>query len=242
MSALAEPVVVESTKEEISSDPLPDFKSDVYKDAYSRINAVVIEGEEEAYENFLDIAKLIPEHSEELIRLGKMEKKHMHGFCACGRNLSVKPDMPFAKDFFSRLHSNFQDAFAEGKTTTCLLIQCILIESFAISAYNVYIRVADPFARRITEGVVQDEYLHLNYGQEWLKANLDKCKKELMEANKVNLPLIKSMLDQVAKDAEVLHMDKEELMEEFMIAYQDSLLEIGLDNREIARMALAAVI
>ena len=56
------------------------------------------------------------------------------------------------------------------------------------------------------------------------------------------MPLIKSMLDEVSNDAEVLHMDKEELMEEFMIAYQDSLLEIGLDNREIARMALAAVI
>ena len=32
-------------------------------------------------------------------------------------------------------------------------------------------------------------------------------------------------------------MDREELMEEFMIAYQDTLMEIGLDNREIARMA-----
>ena len=78
--------------------------------------------------------------------------------------------------------------------------------------------------------------------EEWLKANLDSVKKDLMKANKENLPLIKSMLDEVANDAEVLHMDKEELMEEFMIAYQDSLLEIGLDNREIARMALAAVI
>ena len=147
----------------------------------------------------------------------------MNGFCACGRNLAVKPDMPFAKTFFSKLHNNF-------------------IEAFAISAYHVYIRVADPFAKRITEGVVQDEYLHLNYGQEWLKANLDSIKKDLMKANKENLPLIKSMLDEVSNDAEVLHMDKEELMEEFMIAYQDSLLEIGLDNREIARMALAAVI
>ena len=34
----------------------------------------------------------------------------------------------------------------------------------------------------------------------------------------------------------------EELMEEFMIAYQDTLLEIGLDNREIARMAMAAIV
>ncbi len=240
MQAFASPKV--ELEEVKSPDGLPDFTSESYKDAYSRINAVVIEGEQEAYANFLDLAKLIPEHSEELIRLGKMEKKHMNGFCACGRNLAVKPDMPFAKTFFSKLHNNFLEAFKLGNTTTCLLIQCILIESFAISAYHVYIRVADPFAKRITEGVVQDEYLHLNYGQEWLKANLDACKKELMKANKENLPIIKSMLDEVSNDAEVLHMDKEELMEEFMIAYQDSLLEIGLDNREIARMALAAVI
>ena len=63
-----------------------------------------------------------------------------------------------------------------------------------------------------------------------------------MEANKVNLPLIKTMLDEVADDASVLAMDKEELMEEFMIAYQDTLMEIGLDNREIARMAMAAIV
>ena len=35
-----------------------------------------------------------------------------------------------------------------------------------------------------------------------------------MEANKVNLPLIKKMLDQVSEDASVLAMDREELMED----------------------------
>ena len=52
------------------------------------------------------------------------------------------------------------------------LIQAILIEVFAISAYNVYIRVADPFAKKITEGAVKDEYLHLNYGQSGLKKSI----------------------------------------------------------------------
>ena len=55
-------------KEEFSN-ALPDFTSESYKDAYSRINAVVIEGEQEAYSNFLDLAKLIPEHADELVRL-----------------------------------------------------------------------------------------------------------------------------------------------------------------------------
>jgi len=236
----AEVALLEHTLD--SSEGLPDFTTESYKDAYSRINAIVIEGEKEAYGNYMAIGTLIPEKAEELEKLGRMELKHMKGFTACGKNLGVKADMPFAKNFFAPLHDNFQTALNQGNLTTCFLIQAILIEAFAISAYNVYINVADPFAKKITQGVVQDEYLHLNYGQEWLKANLLTCKEELIQANKVNLPLIKSMLDQVANDALVLQMDKEELMEEFMIAYQDSLTEIGLDNREIARMALAAVI
>ena len=32
---------------------LPDFTTDAYKDAYSRINAIVIEGEQEAHDNYL---------------------------------------------------------------------------------------------------------------------------------------------------------------------------------------------
>ncbi len=227
---------------ETDINTLPDFTSEKYKDAYSRINAIVIEGEKEAYDNYLSIGTLIPEKADELKKLAIMELKHMKGFTACGKNLGVKADMPFAKEFFSPLHGNFQKAFEKGDLTTCFLIQAILIEAFAISAYHVYIRVADPFARKITENVVKDEYLHLNYGQEWLKANLSSCKEELIKANKANLPLIKSMLDQVADDAHSLDMDKEELMEEFMIAYQDSLLEIGMDSREIARMALAALV
>ena len=221
---------------------LPDFTSDVYKDAYSRINAIVIEGEKEAFDNYNSLGKLIPDKVDELKKLAIMEMKHMKGFTACGKNLGVKADMEFAREFFLPLHGNFQKALEEGNITACILIQAILIEAFAISAYHVYIKVADPFAKKITENVVKDEYLHLNYGQEWLKANLSTCKEELMKANKENLPLIKSMLDQVSDDAGSLDMDKEELMEEFMIAYQDSLLEMGLDSREIARMALAALV
>ena len=42
-----------TVEKELSSDSLPDFTSESYKDAYSRINAVVIEGEQEAMPTFL---------------------------------------------------------------------------------------------------------------------------------------------------------------------------------------------
>jgi len=241
MASLASPAVAAAAAAQGDSG-LPDFSAASYKDAYSRINAIVIEGEQEAHDNYIAIGSLLPDQAEELGKLARMELKHMKGFTACANNLGVTADRPFAKEFFSPLHGNFQTALAQGKVTTCLLIQAILIEAFAISAYHIYIPVADPFARKITEGVVKDEYTHLNYGQEWLKANLDSVRDELEQANRDNLPLVRRMLEQVADDAAVLHMDKEDLMADFLSSYQEALMDIGFTGREIARLAAAALV
>jgi fatty aldehyde decarbonylase len=235
---------LESTPADLNQEAegLPDFSSEAYKDAYSRINAIVIEGEQEAHDNYIAIGTLLPDQADELGRLARMELKHMKGFTACAANLGVTADMDFAREFFSPLRNNFQAALAEGKVVTCLLIQALLIEAFAIAAYHIYIPVADPFARKITEGVVKDEYTHLNYGQEWLKANLEASRAELEEANRTNLPHVRRMLERVAADASTLRMEKEDLIEDFLIAYQEALTEIGFSSRDIARMAAAALV
>jgi fatty aldehyde decarbonylase len=229
---------------QLEATPEIDFHSAIYKDAYSRINAIVIEGEQEAHENYQKLAELLPNDKDQLLGLARMESRHKKGFEACGRNLSVSPDMEFAREFFSQLHQNFQVAAAEGKIVTCLLIQALIIECFAISAYNIYIPVADDFARKITEGVVKDEYSHLNYGEEWLKANFEASKAELEAANKQNLPLVWKMLNQVEDDARELGMEREALVEDFMIQYGEALSNIGFTTRDIMRMSaygLAAV-
>ncbi|MEM7552802.1 MAG: aldehyde oxygenase (deformylating) [Cyanobacteria bacterium P01_A01_bin.84] len=214
-----------------------DFESDKYKDAYSRINAIVIEGEKEAYENYIKLAELLPEDQEDLLRLSKMENRHKKGFEACGRNLKVTPDMDFAQKFFAPLHKNFQTAAAENKIVSCLLIQSLIIECFAIAAYNIYIPVADPFARKITENVIKDEYSHLNFGEVWLQAHFEESKDELEVANRQNLPLVWKMLNDVADDAQVLAMEKDALVEDFMIQYGEALSNIGFSTREIMRLS-----
>lgn len=214
-----------------------DYQSEAYKDAYSRINAIVIEGEQEAHENYQTLAEKMPPHHDQLLSLAKMESRHKRGFESCGRNLQVTPDLVFAREFFSGLHANFQAAAAENKIVTCLLIQSLIIECFAIAAYNIYIPVADAFARKITEGVVKDEYLHLNFGEEWLKANFEESKAELEAANRQNLPIVWRMLNQVADDARVLAMEKDALVEDFMIQYGEALSNIGFSAREIMRMS-----
>ena len=220
----------------VDSTATLDFQSDVYRDAYSRINGIVIEGEQEAADNYIQIAELIPDRREELLSLSKMESRHKKGFEACGRNLQVTPDLPFAKEFFKGLHDNFQKAFAAGDVVTCLLIQALIIEAFAISAYNIYIPVADPFARKITEGVVKDEYLHLNFGQQWLKEHFTEVKDRLKTANRENLPLVWRMLNEVEQDATQLGMEKSALVEDFLIAYGDALADIGFTTREVMQL------
>ncbi|MDZ8032554.1 MULTISPECIES: aldehyde oxygenase (deformylating) [unclassified Nostoc] len=219
-----------------------DFKSETYKDAYSRINAIVIEGEQEAHENYITLAQLLPESHDELIRLSKMESRHKKGFEACGRNLEVTPDLQFAKEFFSGLHQNFQTAAASGKVVTCLLIQSLIIECFAIAAYNIYIPVADAFARKITEGVVKDEYSHLNFGEVWLKEHFTESKAELELANRHNLPIVWKMLNQVEGDAHTMAMEKDALVEDFMIQYGEALSNIGFTTRDIMRLSAYGLI
>ncbi|HAO11121.1 MAG TPA: aldehyde oxygenase (deformylating) [Planktothrix sp. UBA8407] len=227
---------------QVEAIPAIDFHSEIYKDAYSRINAIVIEGEQEAYDNYIKLGEMLPEQQEELASLAKMELRHKKGFQSCGRNLAVTPDLEFAQEFFSSLHENFKTAAAEGKLVTCLLIQSLIIECFAIAAYNIYIPVADDFARKITEGVVKDEYLHLNFGEEWLKANFEASKTELEAANRQNLPIIWRMLNKVAGDAHILGMEKEALVEDFMIAYGEALSNIGFSTRDIMRMSAYGLI
>lgn len=214
------------------------YTSTTYKDAYSRINAIVIEGEREAHNNYTQLAQLLPDDTDELIRLSKMEARHKKGFEACGRNLEVEPDLKFAEEFFSKLHQNFQDAAAAGQIATCLVIQGLIIECFAIAAYNIYIPVADPFARKITEGVVKDEYTHLNFGEAWLKENFDTSKEEVEAANRQNLPIVWKMLNQVEADAKVLGMEKDAMVEDFMIQYSEALENIGFTTREIMKMSV----
>ena len=60
---------------------------------------------------------------------------------------------------------------------------------------------------------------------------------ELEAANRQNLPIIWKLLNAVADDANVLGMEKEALIEDFMIAYGEALGNIGFNNRDIMRMS-----
>lgn len=213
-----------------------DFSSDTYRDAYSRINGIVIVGEQEAHDNFMRLAELLHNHYQYLVRLAKIEASHKKSFQACGRNLNVTPDLDFALRFFSDLHQIFQTAADADRIATCLVVQSLIIECFAIAAYNSYIPVADEFARKITESVVKDEYSHLNFGEVWLRESFEQCREEIDAANRQVMPAIWQMLNQIAADLEAVGMTKATVVEDFITRYGEALSHIGFSLGDIMRI------
>lgn len=69
------------------------------------------------------------------------------------------------------------------------------------------------------------------------KENFEASKEELEVANRENLPIVWQMLNQVAEDAKVLGMEKDALVEDFMIQYGEALSNIGFTTRDIMRLS-----
>ena len=112
-----------------------------------------------------------------------MENRHKKGFQACGKNLSVTPDMVFAEEFFAQLHKNFQEAWAEGKNCDLPLNSGInhrkpLPSRLTTSTFQ----WPTTLPVKLREGVVKTNTATLNFGEEWLKANFEASKAELEES------------------------------------------------------------
>ena len=70
-----------------------------------------------------------------------------------------------------------------------------------------------------------------------MKEHFAESKAELEDANRQNLPIVWRMLNKVADDAQTLAMEKEALVEDFMIQYGEALSNIGFTTRDIMRMS-----
>ncbi|MEI7953312.1 MAG: long-chain fatty aldehyde decarbonylase, partial [Synechococcaceae cyanobacterium ELA182] len=101
-----------------------DTGSEPYRQAYSRINGVVVVGETLAHHHFRRLARAIPADGAELLRLGQMEGNHARELSACARNLGVRPDIRLAKQLLAPLHQLFRQCDERGDVPGCLVIQC----------------------------------------------------------------------------------------------------------------------
>ncbi|MEO1002416.1 MAG: aldehyde oxygenase (deformylating) [Cyanobacteria bacterium J06638_7] len=214
----------------------PRFDAPAYRDAYSRINALVSVGEGMADRHFRRLAELLPDQRDELLRLGAMEARHSRDFVGCGRHLQVRPDSPLARRLLDPLHELFREADQQGDLVSCLVIQCLIIECFAVAAYRLYLPVADAYARPITESVIADEAEHLNFGEQWLRPRLAEVAAEVEACAGRAVPVALAMLRALEHDLRAIGIDPHELVAEFVVEFQGSMQAIGHGEAEARRL------
>lgn len=203
------------------------FRSDTYRQAYVKIIGIAIAGERQAVANYLSLQSLIPKEKKTLLSFSRMEQAHADTFVECAKDLDVDPDTEFGEKILAPIHHHFQTALNNNDLVSSLLIQSILIESFSLSAYKVYVKVAHSSAQIRTSRVIADEAIHLNFSQNWMRLRRVQIRRKFFQSNRENLPLIHQMLKQFSDDARAIGLNKIDLIISFVREYQKALTEIG---------------
>lgn len=216
-----------------------------YRDAYSRINALVIVGEGLADSHFRLLAGLLPEDRDDLMWLAAMEGRHARDFAGCGRELGIRPDLPLAQRLFAPLHRLFREAVRTGDRVSALVIQCLIVESFAVAAYRCYQPVADAYAAPILQMVLDDEAQHLAYGERWLAVWFPEVAAPIEACCGRAVPIVLGILNAVRADLTAIGIDPAELVGEFVGCFQAAIEMVGFEPRQarglVARLAGQAV-
>ncbi len=212
------------------------YTSPAYRQAYSRINGLVIVGEGLADRHFRQLAVLLPGDREELLRLGAMEARHARDFVGCGRNLQVRADGGLARHLLEPLQRQFSAAAAAGDLVGCLVIQCLIIECFAVAAYRLYLPVADAYAAPITRRVLADEAEHLNYGEQWLRQRFSAVAGAVEACALRAVPVALALLQTLQADLLTIGIQPAELVAEFSATFQSSLQSLGFSAGQSQRL------
>ena len=216
------------------------LQSEAYRAAYSRINAVVVLGECLADRHFRLLARAIPADRSELLRLAAMEGRHARDFLGCGRHLGLSPDLPLARRLFAPLAELFRACDRAGDLPGCLVIQGLVVECFAVAAYEAYLPVADADARPITALVLADEAEHLEYAERWLAERFALVEARVREVCRRVLPITLAILQQLADDMRAIGIDPQELVAGFTMRFQQALEAIGFEGRAARRLIAVA--
>ena len=217
-----------------------DITTDAYRDAYSRINGMVVVGEGLADRHFRLLAKAIPGDQAELEHLAAMEGRHARDFLGCGRHLGIQADVALARGLFAPLHALFLTCNRAGDLSGCLTLQGIIIECFALAAYRHYLPVADDYAKPITTAVMADEEEHLGYAERWLAAHDDGVNDAVSSVCRQALPITLRILQRLSDDMQAIGIDPIELLGSFSALFVEAMVAIGYTPKAARRLLTGA--
>jgi fatty aldehyde decarbonylase len=134
--------------------------------------AQAVTGELVAAMNYAALAEICddPREVEEALEHAAVERSHATAFIAAGRKIGVEVAGNVDGKHWKRLRESFMARVAERDTIGCLIIQEIMLESFALASYTRVAKVAPGHLGKVFGAIAADEQAHADHALRILKA------------------------------------------------------------------------
>lgn len=140
---------------------------------YADILSQAVTGEFVGMQNFATLVGLCEDidGKVEALEHAETEKRHALAFRAVGAELGVAVVADLNAPYWKRLRGAFLHWAEAGDLTACILIQEVMLESFAVSIYETIGKTAPGRLGRTFAGIAAEEADHLEHALEMLRSD-----------------------------------------------------------------------
>ncbi len=195
-----------------------------YRSVFADILSQAVTGELIGMQNFASMVGMVDSVDEkiEAVEHAENEKCHALAFRQAAVDLGVDLIVDVDAPYWKRIRMTFLDRVEQGDLTACLLIQEIMLESFAVSTYETVADVAHASLAKTFRAIATEEQEHLEHALEFLRG-------EYLHAP-----------DEFERKVEQVHEDVMTVLAE-MVAREDPRGHCGLCRTECAKKSLRHV-
>ena len=158
--------------EALKEAPITIEKFNVISDVFSQ----AITGELIGMSNFASLAGTIndPHEKMEAVEHANSERMHAEGFMAYAKKHNLKININLEGVYWSGVRNQFLEYAAQSDFIACLIIQEVMLESFAVSMYTDVGNALGGEAGRLFLSIADEEKEHLEHSSDILRAELAK--------------------------------------------------------------------
>ena len=158
--------------EAIQTAPMTMEEFDVISDVFSQ----AITGELIGMSNFASLADTIDDPFEkmEAVEHANSERSHAEGFMAYAKKKGLRININLQGEYWGNVRKQFLSYAQKKDFIACLIIQEVILESFAVSMYTDVGNALGGEAGQLFHNIAEEEKEHLEHSGDILRAELEK--------------------------------------------------------------------
>lgn len=145
--------------------------TDEYRSVFADILSQAVTGELMGMQNFASLVGMVDSIDEQIeaVEHAENEKCHAQAFRRAAADLGVDVIVDVEAPYWRRIRTAFLHRVAQEDLTACILIQEIMLESFAASTYITVAEVAHPALAKTFRAIATEEQKHLEHALQFLR-------------------------------------------------------------------------